>query len=89
MNYSSITTSQCLTARFSQPKIWQHAIHVAVRVSMKQVAAALKEGRRVEPENYECVTIFFSDICGFTKISSELPPAEVGRRITLFFFELE
>jgi hypothetical protein len=30
------------------------------------VAAALAEGRRVEPQEYECVTVFFSDVVGFT-----------------------
>ena len=42
-----------------------------------QVAAALREGRAVEPENYDCVTIFFSDIVGFTNISGILQPQEV------------
>ena len=39
-----------------------------------KVAAALKEGRAVEPEEYDCVTIFFSDIVGFTDISKSLEP---------------
>ncbi len=43
-----------------------------------QVAAALQEGRTVEPEFYPCVTIFFSDIVGFTTISGMLQPHEVG-----------
>lgn len=42
-----------------------------------QVAAALRDGRAVEPENYDCVTIFFSDIVGFTNISGILQPQEV------------
>ena len=42
-----------------------------------QVAAALREGRAVEPESYDCVTIFFSDIVGFTNISGILQPQEV------------
>ena len=31
----------------------------------------------MEPEDHECVTIFFSDIVGFTDISRELAPREV------------
>ena len=42
-----------------------------------QVAAALREGRAVEPESYDVVTIFFSDIVGFTNISGLLQPQEV------------
>lgn len=42
-----------------------------------QVSAALREGRPVEPESFDCVTIFFSDIVGFETMSTELPPQEV------------
>ena len=42
-----------------------------------QVSAALREGRPVEPEPYDCVTIFFSDIVGFTSLSSRMQPQQV------------
>eukprot|EP00043_Microstomoeca_roanoka_P017580 m.184170 g.184170 ORF g.184170 m.184170 type:complete len:1326 (+) comp16663_c4_seq1:290-4267(+) len=38
------------------------------------IANALREGKKIEPEHYDCVTIFFSDIVGFTDISSTLEP---------------
>merc|ERR1712048_65723 len=47
----------------------------------KHVAEALREGRKVEPEAKEPVTIFFSDIVGFTDISSTLEPQKVSRML--------
>ena len=44
----------------------------------KHVAEALRQGKKVEPENHECVTIFFSDIVGFTDISSRLDPLKIS-----------
>ncbi|EKX55050.1 hypothetical protein GUITHDRAFT_60308, partial [Guillardia theta CCMP2712] len=45
------------------------------------VADALKAGKRVEPERKESVTIFFSDIVGFTTISSSLDPQKVSEML--------
>lgn len=54
----------------------------------RHIAEALRDGRKVEAEHKECVTIFFSDIVGFTNISSHLDPRKVadmlGRLYTKF-----
>ena len=43
----------------------------------KEVAEQLKINRQVKAEQYDCVTIFFSDIVGFTEISARSSPLEV------------
>ena len=47
------------------------------KVFPAHVAEALKEGKKVQPEEYPCVTIFFSDIVNFTTIASSMEPALV------------
>ena len=45
------------------------------------IAKALREGRKVEPESKEIVTIFFSDIVGFTNISASITPLKVSQML--------
>lgn len=47
----------------------------------QHIAEALRDGRKVEPEHKDCVTIFFSDIVGFTQISSRLDPRKVANML--------
>ncbi len=43
----------------------------------KSVAEQLASGNKCDPECYENVSIFFSDIVGFTRISSDSTPIEI------------
>lgn len=44
----------------------------------KHIAAALKEGRKVEPETREDCTIVSAEICGFSELASSLTPVKVS-----------
>ena len=47
----------------------------------QHIAEALRDGRKVEPEHREIVTIFFSDFVSFTDISSSLSPLKVSNML--------
>ena len=44
----------------------------------RHIAEALRDGHQVEPIQREMVTIFFSDIVGFTDISAMMEPIKVA-----------
>ena len=52
------------------------------------VAEQLKRGESVQPECYDEVSIFFSDIVGFTTIANQSEPLQVRRQFrTLILFK--
>ncbi len=59
------------------------------KVFPKHVAEALMRGQKVEPEEHDCVTIYFSDIVGFTTISSNLSAQEVSEMLDRLYVEFD
>lgn len=69
--------------RMDEKDIATGDMEVSTRVSLfdifpRHIAEALRDGRKVEPEHRDCVTIFFSDIVDFTEISSRLDPRKIA-----------
>lgn len=55
----------------------------------KHIAEALRDGKKVEPEERDDVTIFFSDIVGFTTISSTLSPLLVSEMLDRLYHSFD
>ena len=54
----------------------------------RTVAEQLKQGRRVDAESFDNVTIYFSDIVGFTLMSAESTPLQVGLIFSRLFIDI-
>lgn len=55
----------------------------------KHIAEAIRDGRKVDPESRQVVTIFFSDIVGFTNISSTLSALKVSDMLDRLYIQFD
>jgi guanylate cyclase, other len=74
-------------------KLWDGNLTAAETVLLdmfpKHVAKSLSQGHKVKPEHFNPVTIFFSDIVGFTKISSEMSPLKVSDMLDRLYIKFD
>jgi guanylate cyclase, other len=61
-----------------QSKKERRASSLLSDVFPEHIALALRDGRKVEPEAHEMVTIFFSNIVGFAALCNDLAPMKIS-----------
>jgi class 3 adenylate cyclase len=59
------------------------------KVFPRHIADVLKNGGKVEPESHDIITIFFSDIVGFTTIAESLPPLKVANLLDQLYLKFD
>ena len=81
LNAISMQISKQSTARKNEQLILQ--------VFPPKIADALRNGRKIEPEHHDCVTVFFSDIVGYTSIASNLSPEKVSDLLDRLYLQFD
>jgi hypothetical protein len=87
-----LATARNFTQQNMNAKIQMHMSRtndLLYSVFPKHVANSLRDGKKVEPENHDLVTIFFSDIVGFTDISSKLDPMKISEMLDRLYHSFD
>eukprot|EP00980_Cylindrotheca_fusiformis_P000777 scaffold184_cov125-Cylindrotheca_fusiformis.AAC.12 len=74
--------------RLDKPEEGDHE-HFLYQAFPRHVADVLKAGGKVKPEPHDNVTIFFSDIVGFTTIASRLEPWKVSHLLDRLYMKFD
>lgn len=76
--YSGIRSAHKLD-KISRKLAYEHNLSNSLLYSMlpQDVAQTLRNGNPYEPKHHENVTLFFSDVVGFTNLCSQLPPWDI------------
>lgn len=75
--------------RLEQPHTQGDHEHFLYQAFPRHVADVLKKGGRMEPESHDNVTIFFSDIVGFTTIASNFEPLKVSQLLDRLYLQFD
>jgi len=63
--------------------------NLLLEIFPKHIAEALSCGQKVEPEHFDCVTIYFCDIVGFTTIAGTLSPGKVSNLLDRLYLKFD
>jgi class 3 adenylate cyclase len=63
--------------------------HFLYQAFPRHVADVLKAGGKMEPESHDNITIFFSDIVGFTSIASQVEPLKVSQMLDRLYTKFD
>ena len=78
-----------LSARENRKPASKRASFAIMEACAQPIAAAMIEGREIEPLARHMASLFFSDIVGFTSISSTLSAEKVSRMLNNLFKRLD
>ncbi|CAB9511219.1 activated protein kinase catalytic subunit alpha-1 [Seminavis robusta] len=86
---SRLNRLQADTLLLSDKPIMKNSSVSLFDIFPKHIAEALRDGRKVEAEHHEVVTIFFCDIVGFTGISQSLEPQKVANMLDRLYSKFD